>query len=416
MKRISVIILALIILILPCAGLYGCSQKVYANDLMANITPNTVVGKNADEAFISNQMRLSLELFREVGKKHGGNNHMISPLSIQLALAMTANGAKGNTKTELEELLSGSISLDELNKYLYSYVSSLPSGEKYEVTHANSIWLRDTDELSVKEEFLQKNADYYGAGAYKAPFDKTTVNDINRWVEDNTKGMIKKVVDNISSTAMLYLINTLTFEAEWASPYYKTSIKNGTFHSPSGEQSADMMYSSESEYIELENATGFVKDYSGHKYLFIALLPNEGTTPEELITSLDSESLLHAINNTSYCAVNTVMPSFKTDFSADIKEQISALGVNDAFSLEADFSDMATHPDGLFISSIVHKTHITVDAKGTKAGAITIVEAKAGSVAPSETKSVILDRPFVYMIIDSATSLSLFIGILNSVK
>ena len=106
---------------------------------------------------------------------------------------MVANGANEETKAEMEAVLG--MPVEELNEYLYSYVRSLPSSDVCKMEIANSIWFRSAD-FTVNPEFLQNNADYYGAGAYQAPFDETTVKDINHWVNDRTDGLIEKMVDN----------------------------------------------------------------------------------------------------------------------------------------------------------------------------------------------------------------------------
>ena len=199
-KAVCILVLGLIAL-----NLTACAPKVQAADLMAGITGNKVQGKAADDRFIGNTADFSLELFkRSVAEKE---NSLVSPLSVLLALAMTANGADSETlaEMEMEAVLGKDISLEDLNEYLYTYVKHLPSEKNSRLSIANSIWFRDDENrFTVERDFLQKNADYYNAAAYKAPFDNQTLKDINTWVQEKTENMIDKILDEINEDG-LYL-------------------------------------------------------------------------------------------------------------------------------------------------------------------------------------------------------------------
>ena len=333
---------------------------------------------------------------------------------MRLALSMTANGADGQTKTEMEKLLGGEISIEELNQYLYSYVKSLPSEEKSKLEIANSIWWRDTDDiLTVEKDFLQTNADYFGADAYKAPFDEETAKDINNWVKEKTDGMIDSIVDEIDKFTMMYLINALVFDAEWENVYTKSDIRDETFSSISGKKSVvPMMNSQEYKYLDDGKAVGFIKDYKDGKYSFAALLPNEDVKIYDYIKGQTPKDLLNTINNAKSELVVATMPKFSYEYEIGLNGILKTLGMPTAFDkVLADFSKMgklSSKDDNLYIGDVLHKTFISVDELGTKAGAVTSVEInRTGMAKPNYVK---LDRPFVYMIIDNATSLPIFIG------
>ncbi|MCL1834968.1 MAG: hypothetical protein FWG48_02300 [Oscillospiraceae bacterium] len=165
MRRIRTYI-AILIIAANTMNFAGCSLAAKAADLMDGISANSVTGKKADEAFTANMADFAMELFKKsITEKQ---NSLISPLSVMLALAMTANGADGETLAQMETLLGGGIRLAELNEYLYSYIKALPNTEKSKLSIADSIWFRDQkDRLQVKPDFLQVNADYYGAAVYK---------------------------------------------------------------------------------------------------------------------------------------------------------------------------------------------------------------------------------------------------------
>ena len=412
-KKAFLVVLSIILVCSMALNLTGCTTKVQAADLMEGVNANTVAGKKADDTFIESQMSLAVRLFQASVGESENENVLISPLSIQLALAMTANGADGETLAEMEALLGGEIPLEELNEYLYSYVKNLPSADKYKLQITNSIWFRDDEgRLQVEQDFLQRNADYYGAQVYKAAFDDQTLKDINSWVKDHTDGMIDSILDQINEDAVLYLINALVFDAEWQSVYSKSDVYQGKFTNIAGtEKSVDMMHSEETVYLQDENATGFMKPYSGGKYSFAALLPNEGVDIYEYIAGLTSEDLMATLNSPQLGTVIATMPRFSYEYELTMNDVLGDLGMPSAFnSGEADFSKMAHSSRGnIFIGEVLHKTYISVDELGTKAGAVTTVEMN-DECAPMSEWVVNLNRPFVYMIIDNETNLPVFIG------
>ena len=418
-KKTFLAILSLILICSMAVNLTGCATKVQAADLMEGVQANTVTGKAADDAFAQSQMRLAVELFQSSVLESKDENVLISPLSIQLALAMTANGADGNTKAEMEALLGGEISLEDLNEYLYSYVNNLPSAEKYKLQIANSIWFRDDEgRLQVEKDFLQKNADYYGAQAYKAAFDDQTLKDINNWVKDHTDGMIDSILDQIDEDAVMYLINALVFDAEWQHVYDKSDVYKGKFTNIGGtEKQVDMMHSEETVYLQDENATGFMKPYSGSKYNFAVLLPNEGVDIYEYIAGLTGESLMETLSTPQLGMVMATLPKFSYEYELTMNDVLKELGMPSAFSGDtADFSKMAHSSRGnIYIGDVLHKTFISVDELGTKAGAVTKVQMNDES-APMSEWVVTLNRPFVYMIIDNETNLPVFIGSVMDVQ
>ena len=404
------IALSLLLLAAITVNLSACVPAVQAADLMTGVSGKNVQGKNTDTKFIGNTADFSLELFKKASSEE--KNSLISPLSVLLALAMTANGADTQTLSEMETVLGGDIGLEELNEYLFSYVQNLPRDKKARVDIANSIWFQeDEDQLLVEKDFLQKNADYYNAAAYKSPFDGQTLKDINNWVKENTDGMIDKILDQISPAAVMYLINAVVFDAQWDTVYKKNNIHQGEFTNLDGtNQTAEFMHSEESIYLDDGRATGFIKPYADNKYSFVALLPNEGITVGDYIQGLTGEGFLQTIDGAVNTAVSAALPKFSYDYTIQMNAALLNLGMPTAFSPEAaDFSKLGKSAGGnIYIGEVLHKTFIQVDELGTKAGAVTKVEMKCGSVM--ETKVVRLDRPFVYAIIDNASKLPVFIG------
>lgn len=418
-KRIlSVLLIGLFVLqSAGCAGgSTGFSGK--ASDLMTGVLarkPEEVLQKT-DTALenVTAVTDFGIRLLKESLKD--GENTLISPLSISYALGMTANGAKGNTLSQFEEAFG--LPVSALNDCLYAYRTSLPETESCRFDIANSIWFRDdSDRLTVEQNFLQTNADYYAADLFKAPFDNSTLKEINDWVKKNTNEMIPEILDEIPSDAVMYLINAIAFEAEWEEIYRINDVYQGVFTKEDGStNNVEFMHSHESRYIEDDSSTGFFKYYKGRNYAFVALLPNEGTSVSDYISSLTGEHVASLLANASYASVNATIPKFTVRCSTDIVNALQAIGITDAFMGQtADFSGLGTSKNGnIFISRVLHDTFLTVDEKGTKAGAATLVEANDG--AAMDTKRVFLDRPFVYMLIDCEHNVTIFIGTVMEVK
>ena len=414
--RISLVIISLLLVCAMAVNLTGCTMEVQAKDLMDGITPNQVNALDDLGSQNADVTDFAIRLFK--ASEESGKNTLISPLSVLCALAMTANGAEEETLAQMEEVLG--MTTEELNLYLYSYMQNLPQGEKYKLSLANSIWFTEDERFTVNQDFLQTNANYYGADIYKAPFDKQTLKDINNWVKQNTDEMIPEILDQIPTEAIMYLVNALAFEAEWSEIYEKHQVKDGEFTKEGGtKQDVKFMYGSEGTYLEDEKATGFMKRYKGGKYAFVAMLPNEGVSVSEYIASLDGESLNALLANPQYATVHTSIPKFETEYKVEMSEILKSMGMTEAFDMyNADFEGLGTSTGGnIYISRVLHKTFISVGEKGTKAGAATVVEMKDGAAAePQEPKEVYLDRPFVYMLVDCENNIPFFIGTMMDVN
>ena len=355
----------------------------------------------------------ALKLFRAVQKD--GKNSLVSPLSVLSALAMTANGANGETKSQMEEVFG--MKTEEWNPFLYSLRKALAPEEKAALSLADSVWFTNDARFSVKGDFLQTLADFYDAGAYQTPFDESTRNDMNAWVNENTRGMIPEILDEVPHDAVMYLVNALAFEAEWQKPYTEDQVRDGYFTTASGEdQKTEMMYDSVNEYLETEKATGFLRRYAG-KYAFAALLPKENAPLSELIASLSGTDLAALFAAPSRVEVRTSMPKFEVKDQMDLGKTLAELGMPRAFDpAGADFSALGTYENrNIYIGRVLHKTFLSVAEQGTRAGAATVVEMTKNAAVPiTQPKEVYLDRPFLYFLIDTETNAPFMIGTLEN--
>ena len=289
------------------------------------------------------------------------------------------------------------------------------------MNQANSIWVKNSNgTLAIREEFLQKNADTFDADIYSAPFDAQTLKDINTWVARETDNMIPQMLNQIDPTTVMYLINAVAFEAEWQSPYGDYQVRDSEFYQENGgSETVEMMYSEEHRYLEDADTTGFIKPYK-EGYSFVALLPKDGMSMEDYLDGLTGEKYMAPMENQGIgVTVDTGLPKFTSEYTAELKDILAEMGMPLAFDeWNADFSGIGSCGDGnLYISMVLHKTYVSVDELGTKAGAATAVAMnEATAVMPEEPKRVILDRPFVYAIVDNENYLPVFIGVVETVE
>ena len=435
-KRIICAILCLCMLLSLASVMTSCdTEKVEDNILGEDSTivfvpneetdteqiknPKPIVRYEENDSFEESQICFSLNLFKEsVYQREDDSSIMISPLSVMAALAMTANGAKGDTLEEMERVLGG-LDVDELNRALSNYIGSLESTEKSKLNLANSVWMRDSVALRVNEGFESEMLDFYNAALNREAFDEVTVEKINGWVSEKTDGMIDNVVQNIPKDAMLYLINAVCFDAKWAEPYQDYQVIDGEFTSVAGnKKQVKMLSSSEYRYIECGDGVGFIKPYEAG-YSFVALLPDEDVSIYDYICSLEKDQIISSLENVSYEEVYAYLPKFSFEYEVDMKNVLASLGMSSVFDFEkADLSDMAVCDDGnLAVNRVLHKTFIEITQSGTRAAAVTSVDVLCGS-APmqKQPKEIVLDRPFVYMIIDNYANLPIFIGAVTEIS
>ena len=386
-----------------------------AANLLENYIARPVKDKKADDAFLQAGFEWSAELFKQVYRAEPEQKTLlISPLSVVTALAMTANGAGGNTLKEMEQVLgSGTLSLDDLNAYLHTFLNSLPSSESAKFSFADGIWFKEEDGFLVKEDFLQKNTDHFDAAIRKAPFDDSTLREINQWVAQHTGDMIPKLLEELSPDTVMVLINALVFDAKWEIQFRETgettlrpfTCLDGT------EVETAVMYGEEYSYLEDETCTGFTKSYEGDTYRFVALLPKDETDFAGFVDGLTGEQLASLTANVAEERTLIMLPKFSYDYKISLPDVLGAMGMHDCFDdVRADFSGISDIP--LYISDVLHKTHIDLDSEGTRAAAATVVEMQkyTAFLPESEPHKVYLDRPFVYMIVDTATNLPVFMG------
>ena len=412
-------ILCCLLLVAMCLQLFACSKEETVNptansdksntvsgtvDLMANVQPLAVQSQQVNQTYSESAADFALNLLRTT---YDGGNCVLSPYSVYTALAMCANGADTETLAQMESVLG--MSAAELNVFLYSVAQN--TGEQ--LHSANSVWFENADGFIPNADFLQANADYYGADMFASNFNEHTLKDINAWISEKTGGRIEKALDQIGANVMMYLINALSFDAKWDALYHSGQIADGVFHASDGDETVQMMSGEEQKYLSDKYATGFIKDYAGGQYSYVALMPNEGVSVEDYLATLNGEALTAMVQNPEKITVFTTMPKYEISYQTELNDALSAMGMPEAFTDNADFTRMSNLD--LKISRVLHQTQLTVDELGTQAGAMTIVEMDTKGIALN-SRTVVLDRPFVMGIFDNVNNTFVFMGVIESVN
>ncbi len=338
-------------------------------------------------------------------------NAILSPISVMIALTMLENGAENKSLEEIEGVFG--LTREEQNNFLGSYLESLPASDIVKI--ANSIWIRQ--EYDVKPPFIDKNRDVFFAEVYERPFDESTCDEINKWVEKSTDKMIKEMLDEISIDTVLYLINTVLFDGKWEEPYESDNIPIRDFTTVSGvKKQVETMYFEISSYFECNGAKGFTKPYKGDRYSFVGILPGEGETLSDYLEGLSFSELVGCIKNQKLGSAEISIPLFSYESKALLNDILKDMGIVTVFKQrdpEKDLSGISDSPD-LYVSRVIHAARIELTNEGTKAAGATIVEVNDENAHIPDV-FIYLDRPFVYMIYDTVTEVPLFIGAVNDI-
>lgn len=379
------------------------------------------VSSNEEDTFRQGYLDLSFEILKKNLEYDGADaNVTVSPASVMLALDMTAAGARGDTLAQMMNLYGGLDDPQGQLSYASKLLGRLNSARGVRLHAADSIWV---NKASMTDGLLQDYVDFvkdnFDAEIDSLVFDDTAKARINGWVSDKTDKMIPSILDELDASDAMVLINAIAFDGKWAESYKDSQVKDGTFRSASGEvENAKMLTSLEDHYLENDKASGFVKYYEGGQYAFVVMLPKDkDQNAGDFVSGLTGESFDEFLTSDSEdYKVRAQLPEFSYDWGRSIKDQLMAMGMTDPFSGNAQFSGI-DGKDDLFISNVIHKTHIDVNRNGTSAAAATAVEMTKGMEAADnrEIKEVICDRPFAYAIVDMTDNTPVFIGTVNSI-
>ena len=346
--------------------------------------------------------RITRELLSKLDKKNAGKNVIISPMSIIMLLGILAESVAGETRDEVIKVLGEKLSYEDVRDILSKIQEDSMKTESLLSSYA--VCVKEDIKDSILPNYVERLAKVYDGRLFAS---SDMARDVNAWVEEMTRGMIRNAAGDSLDNIVACLMNAIAFEAEWEDLYEEKDIYEEKFYNEDGSVvNVDMLHSSEYGWIEDECLTGFIKPYKDEKYAFMALLPKEETDINKVIESVDfSEFFANAEDE----KVTVTMPEYKYDFGQDLTEICKELGIKSAFTPGADFSAMSTA--WLRLDSIIHKAHIEVDRHGTKAVAVTMGMVMCGCAPIMKRREVILDRPFIYAIMDAETKLPIFTGV-----
>ena len=367
----------------------------------------------------------AFDLYRTLAEEDG--NLFYSPYSISLALAMTYAGARGETERQMADTLQFTLPQDELHGAFNALDNELTSrseedDERFTLNIANAVW--GHHDYEFLEPFLDVLATHYGAGVRPVDFvgsPEESRNTINDWVAERTEDKVKDLIPEgaITSATRMVLSNAIYFKARWFYPFFEHSTKPGPFHLlDGGEVSAPMMMMVEAERLGYAEGDGYQAvelPYKGRDIAMTVLLPDAGNFAA-FEDSIDAGLLADILGDLESTYVDLRMPKFEFDSEFELRDTLAKLGMPDAFgSGTSDFSGMDGRScfDGdrpcLLIDDVYHKAFISVDEDGTEAAAATGVVVILESAGP-QSREVVVDRPFIFVIHDRATESILFVG------
>lgn len=384
-----------------------------------SFAPDRTAGE-VSEDFREAYADFSLKLLNECRGNFEGDALLVSPLSAMIALAMTANGAEGDTLAEMENVLLGGMSVDALNDQLFNYTSSLVSTDDAKFNLANAVWVTSDPAFSINKNFVKAIENNYDADIISADLPNS-IGAINDWCKEETLGMIPSILNEgaLDELSVMVLLNALALDALWADQPNDEACFEGVFND---KEKATFMWTECNGYIDGKDVTGIVKNYKGGNYAFLALLP-EGDV-YDYAASLDGKELLKLYDKREQSAhdveIRAKMPHFSFDCSIEMASVLKNMGMPTAFdSSAANFSSLGKDTRGnLYISRVIQKTHIDLDNSGTRAAAVTavIIAAEGAMPGPMKYYQVELDRPFIYAIIDTQSGLPIFVGVCDNIS
>lgn len=366
---------------------------------------------------IAANTRFAFKLFAALVQQDSGANIFISPASVALALAMTYNGAHGETAQAMARTLEfGELSLDALNQANAQLKATLAQQHPHvALAIANSLWARQGIEFS--REFMQRNAEFYAAEIVELDFgDPGAVKRINDWVRRQTNDKIAKITDKIPGAAILFLINAIYFKGDWTKPFDKEQTRPGSFTLLDGKQRQHPMMSQSGEYRYFENADvqAISLPYADGRLSMYIFLPAPQSSLAAFQATLSDTNWDAWIGQFRTKEGRIVLPRFRLEYEVTLNQALSAIGMAIAFAPQsADFSGMlapgATGPN-LYIDEVKHKTFVEVNEEGTEAAAVTAVMMSRASFTVKRTFSMVVDRPFFCAIRDDQSGAILFLG------
>ncbi len=413
MKRIFIFSALVSILLSACnGGPAGTAQSTRARE------KNPTVSESDLKTLVDGNNAFGLDLYQTLRSQDG--NLILSPFSVSLALAMTYAGARGETETQMADVLNFGPQ-DQVHNAFNALDLALEETpivldkdqEPMQLSIANSVWAEQT--FTFLPDFLDTLSVNYGAGIQLMDFINSpdpSRKIINQWVSDETKDKINNLLpeNSITSDTKMVLVNAIYFKADWLSPFDANDTYDSSFKLLDGsEVTVPMM--GQQLYIPYFVGDGYAVaelPYAGESAVMTLLVPDEGRF-EEIEAQIDGAMFNEALANLAPADVTLRMPKFEFESPFNLSDALIDMGMPLAFDENrADFSGMTDQQD-LYIGNVIHKAFVAVDEKGTEAAAATAVVME-GATAMMPENVLTINRPFLFFIRDVETGQILFIG------
>lgn len=339
---------------------------------------------------------------------------VMSPVSVAYVLAMLANGADGDTRSELlATLANNGVDISEVNEALKAYSNMLVASRSKDagMFMANSIVVNNR--FTLNDTYVKDMQGQYDALVKPADFSSpSAVSDINAWCSQKTEGMIDNMVSQLSPQDLAVLLNAVYFNGAWARQFSKDLTAEEQFYGYTRDiKTVKMMQQTENfGYATYRGSQVLQMPYAGGRYCMYVLLPADGQSIRETLATLDAKAFGKMTASMDSRKVNVKMPTFTTDTEMPLIDDISRLGAPAIFSSGADFSRMTDR--SVYVSRMQQKARIEVTENGTKAAAVTMAGVMLTSIRPEIQEPVTFhaNRPFAYFITDAQNGVILFVG------
>lgn len=326
-------------------------------------------------------------IFSEVNLNFPGKNVIVSPLSIFQVLGLTTNGGVGTTQSEMISTLE-SLNLDNLNNINIKIKNIIKNFVSVEM--ANGV-MSTFDPIKSFLKVCDK---------YEAPIEKLiSKNQVNEWCSKKTHGKINEILDELSPTTVMLLLNAVYFRGEWTYPFNPKSTVGGVFYNYGKEEKKVEIMSQTHEFNYYQDSKIQVVElpYKNDSMSAIIILPNKDVDINNYINyyNINDEFINKIKDGMVSTYVKLSLPKFEVEFYGKLKEILKRLGMVTPFGSGADFSGI-NGSGGLYIDDVIHKTYLKVDEIGSEAAGVTIVDMRKG--IPSKVIGMEVNRPFILVI------------------
>jgi serpin B len=391
------------------------SSTKFVNMPMPTKPAKAVVQSYADSRLAEPLWAFGFDLLTRQAAKTGGNV-VVSPVSLSAALAMTLNGARGNTAAQMRQALRlESLDPQLANQAWADLIADSNATRRAQVRIADSLWLRNG--MPFLPGFTRADSDYFAAETRNLPADLTQAPAaINDWISGKTGGRIKDLISKVPDTTALVLVNTVYAKVGWDC-FDKKLTAPGPFTLGNGTTvQAPMMHGSADAEIALTNEYTAVPVQTHGELTFWVIVPKGIQTPEKVAALLSQRGLGSLSQHMTYAIADLTVPRFRIEYTSQtLTDDLKAMGMPMAFSpATADFSGMTdpakTGP--LYIGNVLQKAMIDVSETGVEAAAASAVM-MANGMPPSKHIAVTADRPFLFVLAGEYTEAPLFMALVR---